>query len=92
MRQCTWRRAHRCCVVTIGPQSISHAEAASGAHKALANRALGVRSLVQLGASSLSFQATVDTQADASTKCMGAKTLARQREFVGCAPLHGTSE
>ena len=57
--------------------------------KALVNRVLGVRSLVQLGVITLSYKATAEMQADALTKFMGAKTLKQQRELVGCAPLHG---
>ena len=54
--------------------------------KALVNRILGVRSLIELGYLDLVFMPTNDMQADALTKFMGNKLLTRQRKLVGCVP------
>ena len=54
--------------------------------KALANRILGVRSLIELGYLGVQFMPTADMQADALTKFLSAKVLARQRKLVGCVP------
>ena len=54
--------------------------------KALVNRILGVRSLIELGFLELLFKPTADMQADLLTKFMGQKTLSRQRHLVGCVP------
>ena len=55
--------------------------------KALVNRVLGVRSLVELKVLLVKFKATLDMQADVLTKFMGGKILSRQRDLVGCVPL-----
>ena len=55
--------------------------------KALVNRVLGVRSLIELNVLIVKFKATLDMQADVLTKFMGGKVLSRQRELVGCVPL-----
>ena len=54
--------------------------------KALTNRILGVRSLVELGFIELQFMPTAEMQADCLTKFMGNKVLTRQRQLVGCVP------
>ena len=54
--------------------------------KALVNRILGVRSLIELGQLVLQFKATLDMEADLLTKYMGAKLLAKQRKLLGCVP------
>ena len=54
--------------------------------KALVNRILGVRSLIELGFLQLLFKPTADMEADLLTKFMGHKTLSRQRHLVGCVP------
>ena len=54
--------------------------------KALVNRILGVRSLIELGFMDLVFKPTADMQADLLTKFMGSKVLGRQRKLVGCVP------
>ena len=54
--------------------------------KALANKVLGVKSLIELGILVVKFKATADMEADFLTKFMGAKLLARQRMLVGCVP------
>ena len=54
--------------------------------KALVNRIMGVKSLIELGVLDLSFKATADMEADALTKYMGAKVLARQRQLWGLTP------
>ena len=59
--------------------------------KALANRVLGVRSLVELNVLVVKFKATLDMQAGVLAKFMGGKILSRQRELVGCVPLGFTS-
>ena len=59
--------------------------------KALVNRVLGVRSLVELGALLVHFKATFDMQADVLAKLMDGKILSRQRELVGCVPLGNAS-
>ena len=63
-----------------------HLSAGSGEWrtKALVNRVLGVRSLVELGLIDVGFLPTADMQADSLTKFMGAKVLKRQRDLVGC--------
>ena len=55
--------------------------------KALANRALGARSLVASAALLVRFKATLGAQADVLAKVVGGKILPRQRELVGRAPL-----
>ena len=59
--------------------------------KALVNRVLGVRSLVELGGLLVHFKATLGMQADVLTRFMGGKILSRQRDVVGCAPLGNAS-
>ena len=54
--------------------------------KALVNRILGVRSLIELGQLVLQFKATLDMEADLLTKFMGAKLFAKQRKLLGCVP------
>ena len=54
--------------------------------KALANKVLGVKSLIELGILVVKFKATAEMEADFLTKFMGAKILARQRMLVGCVP------
>ena len=54
--------------------------------KALVNRILGVRSLIELGQFSLQFKPTLDMEADLLTKFMGAKLLGKQRKLLGCVP------
>ena len=54
--------------------------------KALVNRIMGVKSLIELGVLELLFKATADMEADALTKFMGAKVLARQRKLWGLTP------
>ena len=54
--------------------------------KALANKVLGARSLVELGFVYLKFMPAADMQADALTKFMGNKVLQRQRQLVGIVP------
>ena len=54
--------------------------------KALVNRIMGVKSLIELGILELFFKATADMEADALTKYMGAKVLTRQRKLWGLAP------
>ena len=58
-----------------------------GRTKALVNRALGVRSLVEFKVLIVKVKATLDVQVDVLTKFMGGKVLSRQRELVGCVPL-----
>ena len=54
--------------------------------KALVNRILGVRSLIELGQFLLQFKPTLDMDADVLTKFMGAKLLGKQRKLLGCVP------
>ena len=54
--------------------------------KALVNRIMGVRSLIELGQLILQFKATLDMEADLLTKFMGAKLLGKQRKLLGCVP------
>ena len=54
--------------------------------KALANKVLGVKSLIELGILVVKFKPTAEMEADFLTKFMGAKLLARQRMLVGCVP------
>ena len=54
--------------------------------KALANRIMGAKSMIELGFIDLAFKATADMEADALTKYMGAKVLARQRKLWGLTP------
>ena len=54
--------------------------------KALTNRILAVRSLVELGFIELQCMPTAEMQADCLTKFMGYKILTRQRQLVGCVP------
>ena len=54
--------------------------------KALVNRILGVRSLIELGFLELLFKPTSEMEADLLTKFMGHKILSRQRHLVGCVP------
>ena len=55
--------------------------------KALVNRCLGVRSLIELNVLIVRFQATLDMPAGVLAKYMGGKIVSRQRELVGCVPL-----
>ena len=56
-------------------------------------RIIGVKSLIKLNVLDLVYKPTADMEADALTKYIGAKTLARQRKLVGCILLpHGASE
>ena len=54
--------------------------------KALANKVLGVKPLIELGILVVKFKATAEMEADFLTKFMGAKILAWQRVLVGCVP------
>ena len=54
--------------------------------KALVNRILGVKSLIELNILDLVYKPTAEMEADALTKFMGGKTLACQRKLVGCVP------
>ena len=54
--------------------------------KALVNRIMGVKSLIELGILDLVFKATADMEADALTKYMGMKILQRQRKLWGLTP------
>ena len=56
--------------------------------KALVNRVLGVKSLVELGQLKVEFKATAEMQAGLLTKFMAAGILRRQRQLLGCVPLH----
>ena len=60
--------------------------------KALVNRVLGVKSLVELGQLIVEFKATAEMQADVLTKFMTAGILRRQRQLLGCAPLHNVQQ
>ena len=55
--------------------------------KALVDRVIGVRSLVELKVPIARAKATIDMQADVLTKFMSGEILPRQREFVGSVPL-----
>ena len=55
--------------------------------KALANRIMGVRSLIELGQLVLEFKPTLEMEADLLTKYMGNKLLTKQRKLLGCVPL-----
>ena len=52
--------------------------------KALANKIMGVNTLIELGLVSVLFKPTKDMDADFLTKLIGAKLLARQRKLAGC--------
>ena len=54
--------------------------------KALVNRIMGVRSLIQLGFLHLEFLPTAEMQADILVKYMGNKVLSRLRLLIGCVP------
>ena len=56
--------------------------------KALVNRILGVRSLIELGQLLLTFKPTLEMEADLLTKFMGNKLLSKQRKLLGCVPPH----
>ena len=51
--------------------------------KALVNKIMGVKSLIELGLVNVAFMPTNDTQADFLTKFMPAKVIARQRQLAG---------
>ena len=55
--------------------------------KALVNRILGVKSLIELGQLIVLFKPTLDMEADLLTKYMGNKLLSKQRKLLGCVPL-----
>ena len=55
--------------------------------KALVNRILGVKSLIDLGQLLLHFKPTLEMEADLLTKFMGNKILSKQRKLLGCVPL-----
>ena len=74
-----WRDNHAAVHITSSP--------GGRRTKALVNRVLGVRSLVELAVLLVRSKATLGTQADVLTKFMGGKFLSRQRELVGCVPL-----
>ena len=54
--------------------------------KALVNRILGVRSLIELGQLLLTYKPTAEMEAYLLTKYMGCKILAKQRQLLGCVP------
>ena len=54
--------------------------------KALVNRILGVKSLIELGQLIVLFKPTLDMEADLLTKFMGNKLLSKQRKLLGCIP------
>ena len=54
--------------------------------KALVNRILGVRSLIELGKLVLEFKPTLEMEADLLTKYMGNTLLTKQRKLLGCVP------
>ena len=56
--------------------------------KALVNRILGVKSLIELGQMVVLFKPTNEMEADLLTKFMGNKILTRQRKLLGCIPPH----
>ena len=60
--------------------------------KALVSRVLGVKSLIELGQLLVEFKATAEMQADLLTKFMSAGTLRRQRQLLGCVPLHDSQQ
>ena len=55
--------------------------------KALVNRILGVKSLIDLGQLLLHFKPTLEMEAGLLTKFMGNKILPKQRKLLGCVPL-----
>ena len=55
--------------------------------KALTNRVLGLRSLVELGMLEISFKPTGEMAADVLTKFMKKGVLQRCRALIGCIPL-----
>ena len=54
--------------------------------KALVNRILGVRSLIELGQLLLTFQPTLEMEAYLFSKYMGNTLLTKQRKLLGCVP------
>ena len=55
--------------------------------KALANRILGLRSLVELGSLAISFKPTGEMLADIMTNFMKTGILQRCRQLIGCLDL-----
>ena len=53
--------------------------------KALVNKIMGVKSLIELGLVNVTFMPTNDMQADFLTKFMPAKVITRQRQLAGIA-------
>ena len=51
---------------------------------------LGVKALIELGILFVEFKATAEMQADLLTKFMAAGILRRQRQLLGCVPLHNS--
>ena len=54
--------------------------------KALVNRILGVKSLIELGQMIVLFRPTLEMEADLLTKYIGNKLLSKQRKLLGCIP------
>ena len=54
--------------------------------KALVNKIMGVKSLIELGVIVVLFKATSEMEADFLTKFMGAQLMTKQRARVGCVP------
>ena len=53
--------------------------------KALVNKIMGVRSLIELGLANVTFAPTSDAQTDFLTKFTPAKVITRQRQLAGIA-------
>ena len=75
-------------VLYCGNRAVVHLSAGSSEWrtKALVNRILGVRSLIELGQLVLQFKPTLDMEADLLTKFMGSKLLTKQRKLLGLVP------
>ena len=58
--------------------------------QALVSKHMGAKSLIELGILLVEFEATAEMQADVLTKFMSAGILWRQRQLVGCVPLHSS--
>ena len=57
--------------------------------KALVNKVLGLRSLVELGILEISFKSTLEMAADILTKFMKKGVIQRCRNLIGCVDLPG---
>ena len=55
--------------------------------KALVNKVLGLRSLVELGILEISFKSTLEMAADILTKFMKKGVIQRCRQLIGCMAL-----